>query len=253
MIDWVAPDGGTTLVSGRESWFADLPGRDSPLAQFYKQEGGGFKGPGNDADRAVYTSFNFSKANLLRKYGKDWLNDYAQTALQRLHSWRVTVAAGGCAEVCHVHKIPYTVQAFMPGKAIPTSEGFWCKFTDVFDPDLLKSSRQALKAACAGAADDPWCVGVFIDNEMGWGTELSLPVAALRAPANQPAKRAFVEDLQKKYQSIDRLNAVWATHYASWDALLASTTSPDTSRAKADLVAFAKRFSERYFKIGATR
>jgi hypothetical protein len=248
-IDWVAPDGGTTLVTGREPWFADLPGHDSPLAQFYKREGGGFQGPGNDADRNVYTSFNFSKANLLRKYGQDWLNQYARTAIRRLHSWGVTVAAGGCAEVCDVHKMPYTVQAFMPGKAIPTSGGFWCKFTDVFDADLPRSARANIKAACAKAADDPWCVGVFIDNEMGWGAELSLPLAALRAPADQPAKRALIGDLRKKYQSIDRLNEAWATHHASWDALLASTDPPDTSRAQQDLLAFAARFSQQYFRI----
>ncbi len=70
----------------------------------------------------------------------------------------------------------------------------------------------------------------------------------LAFPAEQAAKRAFVDDLKAKYQTIDKLNAVWDTQHASWDALLASRNAPDRQKACDDLTAFYTRTAEQYFK-----
>jgi hypothetical protein len=98
-------------------------------------------------------------------------------------------------------------------------------------------------------AGDPWCIGYFVDNELSWGDELSLAVAALASPPDQAAKRVFVEDLQKKYETIQRLNQTWDTQHASWDALLQSTTPPDAKKASDDLAAFYTKTAERYFQV----
>ena len=58
---------------------------------------------------------------------------------------------------------------------------------------------------------DPWCVGFFVDNELSWGDETSLGLAALASPAEQQAKKVFVDDLKAKYQTIEKLNAAWDT------------------------------------------
>ncbi len=77
---------------------------------------------------------------------------------------------------------------------------------------------------------------------------MSLALAALASPADQPAKRAFAEDLQSKYMTIESLNAQWGTDYPSWDGLLASTSLPDRQKTEADLQAFSSRTAREYFR-----
>ena len=43
------------------------------------------------------------------------------------------------------------------------------------------------------------------------------------------------DDMRKKYEKIDKLNAAWSADYASWDALFKSTTPPDAEQARAAL------------------
>jgi hypothetical protein len=102
------------------------------------------------------------------------------------------------------------------------------------------------KGASAG---DPWCLGYFVDNELAWGDELSLAVAALASPADQPAKQAFVDDLKAKYPSVEVLNRSWGTGHASWEALLESRSPPEAKQARDDLAAFATRTAELYFRV----
>ena len=85
------------------------------------------------------------------------------------------------------------------------------------------------------SAGDPFCIGYFVDNELGWGDELSLAKAALASPPDQAAKLAFLKDLEAKYETIDKLNAAWNTTHASWQALRDSRTPPDDKRAREDL------------------
>ncbi|MFB0525830.1 MAG: beta-galactosidase, partial [Phycisphaerae bacterium] len=128
------------------------------------------------------------------------------------------------------------------------SEGYWGKFYDVFDPSFRQALRRRLTSEKGRAIDDPWCIGYFVHNELAWGDELSLAVAALISPANQPAKKVFIEDLKAKYNTIDRLNEAWSTDYATWDALLQSQQEPDKDKAWADLTAFYTKTAETYFK-----
>ena len=50
-----------------------------------------------------------------------------------------------------------------------------------------------------------------------------------------------------KYRTIDALNEAWDTSHASWDALLATTDTPDKKRAWDDLTAFYQEIVETYF------
>jgi hypothetical protein len=90
---------------------------------------------------------------------------------------------------------------------------------------------------------------VFVDNELAWGAERSLAIAALASPPTQAAKLAFAEDLKKKYGTIGKLNAAWATEHADWPALLTSQTPPDESKASDDLEAFSTRIAQQYFRV----
>jgi len=135
------------------------------------------------------------------------------------------------------------------GKVIAGSKGYWRQFADVFDPGFREGLRKRVDREKGRTAGDPWCIGVFVDNELSWADETSLAVATLASPADQPAKVAFLADLKARYATIDKLNAVWQTSHASWQALATSQTPPDPRRAGDDLKAFYTKLAETYFRI----
>jgi hypothetical protein len=87
-----------------------------------------------------------------------------------------------------------------------------------------------------------------VDNELTWGDETSLSIASLQSPADQPAKKAFVEELRKKYSSIDKLNSSWKSDYQSWQHLLETTDAPDKQHAGHDLEEFYSLIADTYFQ-----
>ncbi|TKJ33227.1 MAG: beta-agarase, partial [Planctomycetes bacterium B3_Pla] len=98
-------------------------------------------------------------------------------------------------------------------------------------------------------ASDPWCLGIFVDNELPWGDDISLALASLASPSDQPAKIAFLEDLKTRYKEIRNLNDAWGTDHASWNDLLRATETPDEKKAGPDLRDFYTRIAEEYFRV----
>ena len=104
--------------------------------------------------------------------------------------------------------------------------------------------------ALRSTADDPWCIGYFVDNELSWGKDdRDLARAALLSPATQPAKLAFRAWLEQKYATPEALNTAWGTAFASWDAFLAATNKPAEKACGTDLEAFHTQIAERYFRV----
>jgi hypothetical protein len=244
--DCVRP-GASTPITDRQHWFSDLPERGSPFAESY---GRGSWAPHGYYQGKRYETYDFLAANLLRKYGPAWKESFADVAHRRLRSWGMnTVANWSDPAVYLERKTPYCVSISAPSKTIEGSSGYWGKFPDVFDPDFRDSLRKRMAAERGQSAGDPWCIGYFLGNELSWGDELSLALAALASPADQAAKLAFVEDLKAKYDSINRLNDAWESRYASWDALLESRDEPDKKKARDDLAAFTTHAAEEFFRI----
>jgi hypothetical protein len=139
-----------------------------------------------------------------------------------LRSWGLnTVGMWSTASVQKLRRTPY-VDAVSSGRTrmLAGSEGYWGKFPDVFDPSFKERLRAGMATKTGHSAGDPWCLGYFSDNEMSWGDEVSLAVAALRSPPDQAAKEVFVDDLKAAYGDIEKINRVWGTKHASWGALL---------------------------------
>ncbi len=247
-VDCVGFTNGTTPVSDREFYFAELPANDSPLAGFY---GSGSWAPhGYYQNKRRYRTFNFTGANLMRKFGDDWHDRAAGLAHERLRSWSMnTIANWSDSGIYGKRKTPYVV-AVSSGRTRPIegSRGYWRQFPDPFDPSFRRALDRRLAGEKDKSAGDPWCIGYFVDNELGWGDELSLAIAALASPPDQPAKQVIVVDLRKKYAAIATLNDAWGTAYDSWDALAESRTPPDEKYAKEDLGAFATKIAEAYFR-----
>ena len=236
----------TTPIEERASWFADFPGNRPEFAAF-RSRGSALKG--HYAGRKP-ECFSFAGANLLRKYGPDWHTAYPQLIHQRLRSWRLnTIGNWSDSATYRLRLTPYTDSIGSGGaKPIEGSEGYWGKFPDVFDPGFGDGLRGAMERKRNDSAGDPWCIGYFSDNEMSWGNDTSLALAALQSPPEQAAKQVFIADLKAKYADIEKLNQAWGTHHATWDALLQSRQAPDNSKASSDLAAFYTHTAEQYFR-----
>ena len=246
-IDCVRSENATPITD-REHYYENLPKPGAAFGQFY---GGGNWAPhGYYKDHSPYKTYDFSRANFLRKYSQDWLDDLAEITHRRLKSWGMnTIANWSQADIYLMRRTPYVCTISYTARRLEGSTGYWGKFYDVFDPSFRESLREQLAAEKGKAIGDPWCIGYFVHNELAWGDDVSLAVAALLSPSDQPAKRVFLKDLKAKYVTIDRLNASWETEHATWDALLSSQDTPDKKRARADLTAFYTKTAERYFEV----
>ena len=236
----------TTPIDERENWFEAFPGHEPQLAEFLSR---GYALKGHYEGRRPQC-FSFAGANLLRKYGADWRKTSAEIIHKRLRSWGLnTIGNWSDESVRLMHLTAYT-DSIGSGRArmIQGSEGYWGKFPDAFDPRFAEVVRQEMETRKGKSAGDPWCIGYFCDNEMSWGDEVSLAMAALKSPREQAAKQAFVADLKTKYGAIASLNEAWGGNLASWDALLESREAPDKEKARTDLTAFYTRSAERYFQ-----
>lgn len=239
--------GAGTVTGEREHFFADFPGAQPEFAGFISKES---VLKGHYAGRQM-SAFSFDGANLARKYGKDWRKVNDDVIQRRMRSWGLnTLGMWSDVNVRDLRRTPYTDAIGSYGvRMIAGSEGYWGKFPDPFDPGFRATLRKQMEAMRGKSAGDPWCLGFFSDNEMSWGDDTSLAISALMSPADQPAKRAFLDILRKKYDDIAKLNAAWGSAHASWDALAASTTAPDYEKARPDLTAFYTRIAEEYFRV----
>jgi Beta-galactosidase len=255
-IDCIEHGHDTTAVTNREQWFAALPAPETPMANFY---GRGINRARGDNPNQPVGTYNFPAANLFRKYGDDWKDQFTAIVHRRLRSWGLnTIGNWSSSEIYLTNKTPYTATASVQGRRL-SGGGSRGLFIDVFDPGFADAARQAVARHKDKAAGDPWCLGYFVDNELGWDDELSLAMSTLASPADQPAKKVFLDDLKAKYKTIEKLNQAWESQYASWDALLESTTLPKINgagqdrepgqKARDDLSAFYTKSAERYFQV----
>lgn len=249
----VTPSSGMTPINGdnstprtgvalqsRECMFEDLSlsqffsTRDELLWPFFLARG----------ETKVY---DFSSANLFRKYGEDYKRQFAEICHRRLRSWGCnTIANSSDLDICLMDKTPYAERVECQSRHIAGSHGAWWKFRDPWDASFKKGVAEALKAH-GREAHDPWCIGFFIDNEINWGAERDLAKWTIQSPADQPAKVAFAEWLLAKYGSFQDVNAKWGSMYADKADFLSSTLLPG-EKANNDLHLFSNAVIEEYFK-----
>lgn len=247
-ITGVGPGWASTPIEDRDNWFENLPARDGKFKDYfgktYKQWSGHYAGK-------EPATFDHSRANLHRKYGDDWKKTYPPVIHQRLRAWGInTIANWSSAEVYKLQKTPYTAVMFYnaPKKLRAHGSGF----PDPFDPAFQKNLAAGAKQFLSASANDPWCIGYFIDNEMPWGGDTTLAVEALKAPADQPAKIELIRWLKEhKHPTIEALNAAWGTDFVSYDKLPVGKELkrvPSTPEAIKNLTEFTDIVSELYLK-----
>ncbi|MGE0801997.1 MAG: hypothetical protein AB7G13_30160 [Lautropia sp.] len=264
-----------TFTEGREFMFAPLPPAGDPLARFAgrqdsrdtlpasagAQQGRGF---GHGA------TFDFYRANLQRRDGDAATSRWLARTRERLRDWHFnTIGSWSDAALdapTTAQRLPYTRTIHVAGDFARLSDGhdWWAGIPDPFDPRFAAALERAVVAEAGPRRDDPYLIGYFVDNELGWGDggaadpkrRLALALAVLamdgRAPQSH-AKRALVALLRERHRDDARaLAASWGTTAADWATLegaIAASALPDPSRPAVadDLGAFLALHADRYF------
>ena len=244
---------GETIVNPRAALFTELPGTADPLAKFYGQDDHVLYGPYKSGK-----TFDFYQANLYRKYGPDYEAAWRRTTLARLKSWGFNTVGNWSNEALGAaHQVPSVATLGVGGDHARLASGsdYWGKMHDPFDPQFATDCEASFRDTATRLKGDPWCLGYFVDNELSWsggGVERGrwgLAYGALSAPADQPAKKAFLEQLKAKYGAITKFNAAWAATLAGWDDLNApyqASQTPNDAQ-KTDMGEFVHSFALRYF------
>lgn len=240
----VTPSSGMTPLDEREFYFSDLPKEGTEFAEFYTTRDE-LLYPYYEA-RNIKQIYDFSAANIKRKYGENWRQEYAETAQKRLKSWGLnTIANSSDKSICLMRQMPYTDRIELKSPDLESSYGVWWKFKDPFHPEFRTNFHKQLMER-KEELDDPWCLGFFVDNEIDWGEPSTLGEWTLQCPATQPAKIEMLKELKNKYKTIQALNTAWETNYPTWNDLLNSTAKPP-QKALADCVDFSVWMTEAYF------
>lgn len=251
-------EGDPTIITGRESWFSWLPGEDDPMSKFYGRVDNVHSGPVDEG-----RTFNFFRANLVRKYGPRPGPAFREISLKRLPSWGFNTIGNWSSHAFHHNgRVPYVFGGSIGGdhKRVSSGEDYWGQMHDPFDPEFALNVERSLDRLVPLVKGDPWCVGYFIDNELSWGgfdlddakSRFGLALGALKAEADSPAKIAFLRQLKTKYKDVDKLNAAWGSSLADWDALASRPWKPETldnEALKADMAAFVTGLAREYFRI----
>lgn len=270
-VNAVQRDNSETFVGGREFQFTSLPVRGMAEYRFTQKKDSTETLP---ADSGAQRNRRFLKgqthdfyhANLYRRDGDDWAQRWVTRTGKRLKSWGFnTVGAWSDDSMNHV-KLPYTRIAHVSGPFARLSDGndWWQGIPDAFDPVFGQALEATLKKETASSQDDPYLIGWFVDNELGWGNgsapdplvRYALAYSALKMDAAQPqahAKRALVKLLRERYNDdVQELARVWQQPLSDWRALEAAWPAerlPDgrNPHVAADLSAFLRLHAETYY------
>ncbi|WP_157726572.1 beta-galactosidase [Thalassotalea crassostreae] len=223
--------GANTRVQGREHYFKDLPNINGYYKKFYSSHGP--------------LRFDYTMANLYRKYGSNWKQISIDRNHQRLKSWGMnTYGNWSTAEDYSEEKTPFTVAVNYKTRMLEE------KFPDPWDKDFANNIRRSLvDKKKNGKADSPFNIGFFVDNELHFFQSWSYAKIITSSPKDQPAKQFFVSHLQDKYKTIEQLNIAWKTSFQSFEELLANRKELNKDTVGEDGEWFYQQMVEQYYRI----
>ncbi|MGB5512404.1 MAG: beta-galactosidase [Woeseiaceae bacterium] len=208
-------------------------------------------------------TFSFYRANLERKYSKqypDFMEKWSEVAINRLRHWGFT-STGNWADhsLYDNNKVPYFADGWIIGdyKTVNSGFDFWGAIPDPFDTKFVDRAELTVRDIAQRVKDNPWCIGVFIDNEISWGRSetknatYGVVINTLsRDAAATPAKFEFMRLLREKYSGIAALNAAWATDFESWDTFAAGAEFDSRNGAVwSDFSMLLEAFASEYFRV----
>lgn len=192
----------------------------------------------------------FTHWNLQRKFGKiDYLTDYYDFILRRLDDWGFNTIGRWSARRLPLleRRRPYLLLLDSPARAprIPGTRHY-----DPYHPDFALRyaegvASQTRDPGVARAADDPFCIGLSIDNEPPFGGMIGAML--VQDASGCPAKNAFLAAVRARHPDLGALNAAWGTAFPTWPAVAALAAPVPGSGFAADASAFLLDWLRRYF------
>jgi len=235
-----------TIITGREQYFEWLPKEGDPLYAMMRGR--------------KRRQMNFFEANLYRKYGKNYKELFFRITANRFCSWGINTIGNWSDPLAWCRKkVPYVVNVSLPGvphflASSHMKAGLEKKkwFPDPFDPRFAKVLNRQLGARAEILKDDPWLLGVFIDNELPWRKgKTRISALSLRNGPEFTIKQKLVDELKKRYPTIGKLNAAWGTRFQSWEKVFQplELSVEQQKAADADLAKLDLLIARQYFRL----
>ena len=244
----------------RADMFVGLPSYGAPLANHYSYRRESHRGPIEHGE-----TFSFYQANLERRYGEQYPGSYLlkwrDVTIDRMLDWGFTSFGNWAAEDFYGSKrIPYFANGWIIGDFKTISKGLWSKMPDPFDPEFVRRAKLSIEVVANQVKGNPWCIGVFIDNEKSWGRDGSpqqrymIALDALGMDAAQsPTKSAYMKILKEKYTSIEALAKAWGLEVSSWETLSKGISFHKQKKFGEgflqDLAEMTETYASEYFRI----
>ncbi|HEX2951014.1 MAG TPA: hypothetical protein VHV83_15830 [Armatimonadota bacterium] len=161
---------------------------------------------------------NFLAANLQRKYGNDYVQQWRDVTYKRLLSWGFN--STGQWGWGFTLNLPYVEDMnFANVRRIK-------RFIDPFDPGFSAQVAKNIQGFRPECKTDPMLIGYACENENGWNRDTV--EAILHLGADSPAKQAFIDFLAKRHgNSIAAVAAIFKNSGASRDELLTQPLNID--------------------------
>lgn len=218
-----------TPVTGREFLFKELPPKTGPYADAWAMN------PWGGDDHVDFASFY--TANLVRKYGADWLSRTEPSIDDRLAKWGFDGAGkwGDRAGTTTPH-ISVIYRGDTPNLA---------QHPDVFDAAVRAAFKENLRREVEPRKTDPWLVGWSVGNEFDEIIHRDEIPVILGKTAATPGKRALIDAVVDKQYSGDAAAAgkAWGITASSRDDLYTATPKPNDD----DLEAMRRFYADRYY------
>ncbi len=270
-VNAVRMTGDQTIVEGREFMYTALPPAGDRLERFYgRHDSHSVLGADAGAQRgrgfATGRTYDFYRANLMRRDGDAWEARWLERTPGRLRDWGFNTIGNWSEPVLTLRaRIPYVASLHTDGEYSRLSGGqdWWGRAPDPFDPRFAQALKQAVEHA-RPQRHDAFLIGWFVDNEIAWGdgnardprARYAIAYSALRGDARDPnahAKRAFIEQLRQKYGQVEAFANAWGLAIVDWnelDAPMVAAPAPDRQRPAIaeDLSAFLALHADSYFR-----
>jgi hypothetical protein len=184
---------------------------------------------------------NFPAMNCQRMFSPKWKTRNRDGIHTRMRAWGVnTLAAWSDPALAKDRRTPYTLVA-----SIWWQDTGHRKFPAPFRDDYEADLRQALQRS-DWAKDDPYCLGVFIGNELEWPDRITPLLFEL--PKGHSTKAWAARRMQEKYRRLDALNTAWKTTNSAWDTVLTGDPKRISAAARNDLESLYLEFTTTFFK-----
>ncbi len=180
---------------------------------------------------------------------------WAESATARLRQWNFNTLAAGHHPAARHRGLAHILFASL-GSSFAKRDWIcepihWTGFPNVFSPEWERHCRLVARRIAKDSRGDPWCLGIFYDNELEWyGKNGFLVDELFQRPPEHTGKRAFWAWLLARYGDVAGVNRALQTRYADANAFLTATAVPEVSEELNQVRdAFLAVIAERYFRV----